>query len=318
MDAAAAAYLALTADGTDTLLMAADHALRRELSRRVRDDLIRLGIVQPGPTVRIADGAAASPGDLIICTQNDHSIEASCAGRRPPHRPPPLDRPAVPCTQITAAPSWATPSPTTSRKAAQCTRAWPSPKLADPAPGPRPAPELARYDQKHAERSGLPAPATPPAPAGEPLAVLSAVLDRDGQLLSATQARHHALTDADHLTILNAIWTAETTPAREQRYKNLLMTSLPPGYRREPGHQAKWLWRTLRAAELVGLDPGKPWPLRSPNGTWPEPATFPASSTPASATASAPWSRSPQVRGLPRSRPSSTPNAGRSPPRSPR
>ena len=57
MDAAAAAYLVLTLDGTDTLLMAADHALRRELSRRVRDDLIRLGVVQPGPAVRIADGA---------------------------------------------------------------------------------------------------------------------------------------------------------------------------------------------------------------------------------------------------------------------
>ena len=48
MDAAAAAYLALTLDGTDTLLMAADHALRRELSRRVREDLIRLGVVAPG------------------------------------------------------------------------------------------------------------------------------------------------------------------------------------------------------------------------------------------------------------------------------
>jgi hypothetical protein len=34
------------------------------------------------------------------------------------------------------------------------------------------------------------------------------------------------------------------------------MNALPPGYRREPGHQAKWLWRTLRAAELAGLDPG--------------------------------------------------------------
>ena len=39
-DAAAAAYVALTAGGTDTLLMAADHALRRELNRRIRDDLI--------------------------------------------------------------------------------------------------------------------------------------------------------------------------------------------------------------------------------------------------------------------------------------
>jgi hypothetical protein len=60
MDAAAAAYTALTASGTDTLLMAADHALRRELNRRIRDDLITLGIVQPGPAVTIADDTHAN------------------------------------------------------------------------------------------------------------------------------------------------------------------------------------------------------------------------------------------------------------------
>ena len=81
MDAAAAAYVALTADGTDTLLMAAEHALRRELSRRIRDDLITLGIVEAGPAVRIADGAQASPGDLITCTRNDHRLEAGEPGR---------------------------------------------------------------------------------------------------------------------------------------------------------------------------------------------------------------------------------------------
>ena len=56
MDAAAAAYIALTAGGIDTLLMAADHALRRELNRRIRDDLITLGAVHDGPAVSIADG----------------------------------------------------------------------------------------------------------------------------------------------------------------------------------------------------------------------------------------------------------------------
>ena len=81
MDAAAATYLALTLDGTDTLLMTADHALRRELSRRIRDDLIQLGIVQDGPAVTIAGGTRASPGDLIICTQNDHATEAGEPGR---------------------------------------------------------------------------------------------------------------------------------------------------------------------------------------------------------------------------------------------
>jgi len=43
-------------------------------------------------------------------------------------------------------------------------------------------------------------------------------------------------------------------PAREQYYRDLLLASLPPECRREPGHQARWLWRTLRAAELAGLD----------------------------------------------------------------
>ena len=62
-------------------LMAADHALRRELSRRIRDDLIRLGVVQPGPAASITGGATASAGDLIICTQNDHTVQAGEPGR---------------------------------------------------------------------------------------------------------------------------------------------------------------------------------------------------------------------------------------------
>jgi hypothetical protein len=53
---------------------------------------------------------------------------------------------------------------------------------------------------------------------------------------------------------LHATWAAETTPAREQRYRELLTAALPPLYQQEPTHQAKWLWRTLRAAELAGLD----------------------------------------------------------------
>ena len=127
-----------------------------------------------------------------------------------------------------------------------------SPKTADPAPGPRPAPELARYDRRTAPGGpAAPAAATP----ADPLTVLAGVLDRDGQQQSATQTRNQALADADHLAILHAIWAAETTPARDQAYRVLLMTILPPGYRRPPGHQAKWLWRTLRGAELAGLDP---------------------------------------------------------------
>ena len=117
-----------------------------------------------------------------------------------------------------------------------------------------PAPELARYDQIYPERNGVRAPATLPAPPSTALAVLAGVLDRDGQQRSATQTRNQALADADHLALLHAIWTAETTPARDQRYRDLLLSILPPGDRRETSHQARWLWRTLRAAELAGLD----------------------------------------------------------------
>ena len=144
IDAAAAAYLALTLDGTDTLLMAADHALRRELSRRVREDLIRLGVVQPGPAVthrRRRHRQRGGPDHLHPATttavrgggarphagqrrpaphRGRHQRRADRpprAGRRPAHRPAPLDRPAFP-VPATATPSWATRSPTTSRRAA--------------------------------------------------------------------------------------------------------------------------------------------------------------------------------------------------------
>jgi hypothetical protein len=284
MDAAAAAYVALTLDGTDTLLMAADHALRRELSRRVRDDLMRLGLVRPGPAVTIADGATASPGDLIICTRNDHTVQAGEPGRTLANgdllridaitRRGLVVRRALDADPATGQRRWtdrhflfnfyqdaelgyavtdhvaqgrtvtaglavitgvedrphalvALTRGTTTNLAYVFTRPT---QRADPVPGPRPAPELARYDNKRAERSGVPAPPISSAPPGQALAVLTAVLDRDGQLLSATQDRHHAFANADHLAVLHAIWTAETTPAREQRYQDMLSASLPPGY----------------------------------------------------------------------------------------
>jgi hypothetical protein len=121
-------------------------------------------------------------------------------------------------------------------------------------PGPRPAPELARYDQLQAERPAEPAAQTAPAVPSPALAVLAAVLDRDGQQHSATQTRQQALADADHLAVLNAIWTSEIAPAREQHYRDLLQAVLPLGYQTDPGHREKWLWQTLRAAELAGLD----------------------------------------------------------------
>ena len=60
--------------------MAANHALRRELCRRIRDDLIALGIVSPGPAVTIADGTQASRRPDRLHPQRP-SIEAGEPGR---------------------------------------------------------------------------------------------------------------------------------------------------------------------------------------------------------------------------------------------
>jgi conjugative relaxase-like TrwC/TraI family protein len=308
MDAAAAAYVALSAGGTDTLLMTADHALRRELSRRIRDDLICLGIVQDGPAVRIADGTYASPGDLIIATQNDRTVEAGEPGRTLANgdllrieavtTDGLVVRRALDADPRTGQRRWtdqhflfaryenaelgyavtdhtaqgrtvhtglavitgaedrphayvALSRGTDTNIAYVFTQ---SPKLADPVPGPRPAPELARYDRHTTGPGHQPVPA---AETGEALAVLAAVVDRDGQQLSATQTREQTLSDADHLALLHAIWTAETTPARHQRYTGLLTAALQPGYRSQPSHQAKWLWQTLRTVELAGQNAGQ-------------------------------------------------------------
>jgi hypothetical protein len=307
MDAAAADYVALTVDGTDVLLMAADHALRRELSRRIRDDLIRLGVVAAGPAVRIADGTHASPGDLIICTRNDHAVQAGEPGRtlangdllridavtpaglvvRRALDPDPrtgqrrwternflyslfgdaelgyaVTDHAAQGRTVTAGLTVITGTEDRQHTYVALSRGTDtnmayvftvSPKLADPMPGPRPAPELARYDRISAERMPQ---AAAEAKTRDALAVLSGVLDRNGQQMSASQTRRQALADADHLAILHAIWTHQATQAREQHYRDLLAAHLPPEHRREPGPQARWLWRTLRAAELAGLDPG--------------------------------------------------------------
>ncbi len=307
MDAAAAAYVALAADGTDTLLMAADHSLRRELARRIREDLIRLGLVDPGPGVSIADGAPASNGDLIVCTRNDHTVEAGEPGRtlangdllRIDAVAPGglLVRRALDADPGTGRRRWtdrqflyanfeeaelgyavtdhtaqgrtvhtglavitgtedrqhayvALTRGTTDNRAYVFTR---SPKHADPAPGPRPAPELARHDRITTSPAD-PGPATAASDAKDPVGVLAEVLDRDGAQASASQTWRRALSDADHLGVLHAIWAAETTPDREQRYSQLLAAALPPGHQQELSHKAKWLWRTMRTAELAGLD----------------------------------------------------------------
>jgi hypothetical protein len=129
-----------------------------------------------------------------------------------------------------------------------------------PAAGTRPALEVDRYDRTGRERAGyppMPLFGAQPRQAGErePVAVLADVLSRDGAELSASVIRQRNLANADHLATLHAIWTAETTAARHDRYRDLVMTALPPGHRQPLSHRARWLFRTPHAAELADLDP---------------------------------------------------------------
>ena len=313
MDQAAKAYVALTLDGTDVLLTVQDHARRRELSRRIRDDLRHLAVVSRGTSVQIADGQQASAGDLIVCTENDHRVQAGEPGRTLANgdllrieeitRNGIIVRRAVGADPQTGQRRWtmtafpyegygscelgyavtvhAAQSRTVHTGLAVITGSEDrqhayvalsrgtanntayvftiTPRLADPRPGPRPAPELGRYERITRERDGHLTQEAGPGPAErEAVAVLADVVERDGEQLSATETQQRNLADADHLGIWNAVWAPLTQEAHDDRYRDLVTRHLPPGYQgQELSHQAKWLYRTLRAAELAGLDPEK-------------------------------------------------------------
>ena len=67
--------------GKDSLLLARTGEQARELSRRVRDDLIHYGLVTTDFQVGLRDGAMAGRGDLITARRNDRRIMAGEAGR---------------------------------------------------------------------------------------------------------------------------------------------------------------------------------------------------------------------------------------------
>jgi hypothetical protein len=315
MDQAAKAYVASYLAGHDVTLHAADWARCRELSTRIRDDLIHLGHVDDSQSVPIAEAAEASVDDLVICRENNHQVEAGEPGRglangdilridaitsgglvvRRLLEPDPASGQRRFTEQAFTYPGYRSCdlAYAVSGHSAQGgtvhtgitlvtgneDRQWLYAALtrgtdtnlafvsttpvtvADPAPGTRPAPELERHERNRQERDGYLPTQRPAPPDGadprEPIAVLADILDRDGAQLSATETRQRNLANADHLAILGAIWAAETRHAHDTRYRGLVMAALPPGYRQELSPQARWLYRTLRSAELAGLDPAE-------------------------------------------------------------
>ena len=132
------------------------------------------------------------------------------------------------------------------------------PREAEPQPGTRPDPELERHACVQQERAGL-----PPEPAAqaeherEPIAVLADCMDRDESEESASGYRQRVLANADHLAVVYARWAGLAGQADQQRYQQLVNQALPEEYRQDDfGPEATWLWRTMRAAEMAGLDAG--------------------------------------------------------------
>ena len=75
LDQARAAYLGSYLAGRDVLMIARAHETCRELSRRVRDDLVHLGLVDDTRTAGLRDGARAGAGDIIVARRNDHHLD---------------------------------------------------------------------------------------------------------------------------------------------------------------------------------------------------------------------------------------------------
>ncbi len=81
MDLACRAYLADHLAGKESLLLARTGEQAREMSRRVREDLLHYGLVRRSAEAQLRYHATASAGDLIVARRNNRRILAGAPGR---------------------------------------------------------------------------------------------------------------------------------------------------------------------------------------------------------------------------------------------
>ncbi|MHB1820706.1 MAG: MobF family relaxase [Streptosporangiaceae bacterium] len=118
--------------------------------------------------------------------------------------------------------------------------------------GPAADPELARQRRLDAGRDQSGPGVT--ADEQDPVAILARVIRRDATQLSATETREQALSDADHFGVLHAIWTEHCRAAAYDRYAGAVRESASPADAEQILSDTSAVWRTVRAAELAGLD----------------------------------------------------------------
>jgi len=287
-EAARRAYVVARLAGEDVLLMAYAREDCRELSRIIRDDLIHLGLVDGGRSAPLAAGAWASAGDLIVARENDRFVVDAVTGegllvRRILEDEQLAERPVLyPAAKLATTDlgyavtghtgqggtvargeavfrggeprEWAYVALTRGRER-NSARVITQARAADPGAGTRADPELARADLLRRERAGLPANAgQQESDAREPTAVLADCLDREAGEDSATEYLRKSLVRADHLGLLHARWADQVKTADCERYQRTVQEALPEEWRGQLSPQATWLYRTMNAAELAGLD----------------------------------------------------------------
>jgi AAA domain len=116
-------------------------------------------------------------------------------------------------------------------------------------------PEFGRQHRLHADRENT-GPAL--APGGkDPIAILAPVVRRDNAAMSATETREQALSDADHLGALHAIWLDQSRAEAYRRYDHAVRDHAEPADAAEILKDTDRLWRTVRSAEMAGLDGGQ-------------------------------------------------------------
>jgi len=114
---------------------------------------------------------------------------------------------------------------------------------------------ITRADLLRRERAGLPVGVGQQEPdAREPVAVLADCLGREASEDSATEYQRKSLVRADHLGLLHACWADQVGTADYERYQQIVQEALPEEWRGQLSPQATWLYRTMKGAELAGLD----------------------------------------------------------------
>jgi hypothetical protein len=305
LEAAARAYVAMTSEGQDALLVVATHEARMELGRRVQGYLADRGLVDLAHGVTLGNGHWAGVGDIIVCTNNDNRTQTGDGKTLNNHglfRVEAVDGKTMTLRRVVDAAAGGgrafadetftyadarrfelgyavtmhaaqsrtvgtgitviSGSETSEAAYVGMTRGaesnltyvfTESPRKADAAPGFEPAREIGRQRTLDKEHQGEDV--TKHYDSEQALGVLADVYSRTGEELAATEYQAHQLAQADNLADLGVQWYGLAERIREDRYA--AMAREAAGGDLDDSHTARWLYRSMRNAELAGRDPSE-------------------------------------------------------------